>query len=609
MLSFKGVDNASYYRLDARRAAVLHGLHGHGQLAQPGAPVGAAADHGLAALLRHRVPRRRLPLRPRVGARARVLRRRPPLGVLRHHPPGSGALAGEADRRAVGRRPGRLPGRQLPGALGRVERDVPRHDARLLARRRRTSPSSRRGSPARATSTSPTAARRSRRSTSSPRTTASRCAISSRTTRSTTRRTSRTTSDGTDDNRSWNCGVEGETDDPGGERAARAAAAQLPRDAAALAGRADAARRRRARAHAARQQQRVVPGQRDVVVRLGGGGRGAARVHAAADPAAARASGLPPLGVPHGTSSARLGAARRLVVPARRPPDDADATGSAATGTTLGVFLNGAEIPSRTPHGEAIVDDSFLVLFNASPETVDVHAADAPLRLGVDGRAGDGRRSRRRASSARARRSACRTARWCCSGARRLSPCASISPARCSRRTSATFSSACAARLRAEGFDVFVPHEEALALDNTPADVIFAKDYAGLHDADAVLAVLDGPQTDDGTACEIGIFYALMQSRAGAEGNRRAASPTCAARAAAKATASTSSSRAASRRRARSSPISTPRSRRSPPGARDSSARRRRRGTRAPRRRRAAARLCRARSPRSAPGSCRRRPS
>ena len=49
----------------------------------------------------------------------------------------------------------------------------------------------------------------------------------------------------------------------------RAAAAQLARDAAPLAGGADAARRRRARADAARQQQRLVPGQRDLVVRLG----------------------------------------------------------------------------------------------------------------------------------------------------------------------------------------------------------------------------------------------------------------------------------------------------------------------------------------------------
>ena len=178
---------------DAGRAALLHGLHRHGQLAQPGAPVGAAADHGLAALLRDRLPRRRVPLRPRVGARARVLRRRPALGVLRHDPPGSGALAGEADRRAVGRRARRLPGRQLPGAVGGVERHLPRHDARLLARageRRRLRVALHRlerSLPGRR----PHAVRR--RSTSSPRTTASRCAISSRTTRSTTRRTARTT--------------------------------------------------------------------------------------------------------------------------------------------------------------------------------------------------------------------------------------------------------------------------------------------------------------------------------------------------------------------------------------------------------------------------------
>jgi nucleoside 2-deoxyribosyltransferase len=29
--------------------------------------------------------------------------------------------------------------------------------------------------------------------------------------------------------------------------------------------------------------------------------------------------------------------------------------------------------------------------------------------------------------------------------------------------------------------------------------------------ANAVLAILDGPVIDDGTACEIGIFYGLMQ--------------------------------------------------------------------------------------------------
>ena len=59
------------------RPALLHGLHGHRQLAQRAQPAHAAADHGLAALLGHRDARRRVPLRPRVHAGPRVLRRRP----------------------------------------------------------------------------------------------------------------------------------------------------------------------------------------------------------------------------------------------------------------------------------------------------------------------------------------------------------------------------------------------------------------------------------------------------------------------------------------------------------------------------------------------------
>ena len=58
-------------------------------------------------------------------------------------------------------------------------------------------------------------------------------------------------------------------------RCASASAAQLPGDAVALAGRADAARRRRDGPHAGRQQQRLLPGQRDLVVRLGPGRRSA----------------------------------------------------------------------------------------------------------------------------------------------------------------------------------------------------------------------------------------------------------------------------------------------------------------------------------------------
>src|SRR3954452_1919171 len=76
-----------------------------------------------------------------------------------------------------------------------------------------------------------------------------------------------------------------------------------------------------------------------------------------------------------------------------------------------------------------------------------------------------------------------------------------------------SFIDECAAALRADGFDVFVPHEHELATgtDVTPA-WIFAKDRPGIEGADAVLAILDGPMVDDGTACEIGMFHALMQS-------------------------------------------------------------------------------------------------
>ena len=41
---------------------------------------------------------------------------------------------------------------------------------------------------------------------------------------------------------------------------------------------------------------------------------------------------------------------------------------------------------------------------------------------------------------------------------------------------------------------------------------IFAQDRPGIERADAMLAILDGPSVDDGTACEIGMFHALMQA-------------------------------------------------------------------------------------------------
>ena len=126
-----------------------------------------------------------------------------------------GPLAGEADRRAVGRGPRRLPGRQLSGPVSRVERALPRRlrrywkgDDNLASRARLPADRVGRSVPGRAA--------RSRRpaSTSSPRTTGSRCTISSPTASKHNEANGEHNHDGADDNQSWNHGVEGETDDP-----------------------------------------------------------------------------------------------------------------------------------------------------------------------------------------------------------------------------------------------------------------------------------------------------------------------------------------------------------------------------------------------------------
>ncbi|PSR23232.1 MAG: hypothetical protein C7B45_03825 [Sulfobacillus acidophilus] len=67
------------------------------------------------------------------------------------------------------------------------------------------------------------------------------------------------------------------------------------------------------------------------------------------------------------------------------------------------------------------------------------------------------------------------------------------------------------ARLRAEGYECFIPHEHSLKTDDLSARAVFEKDGEGLFRAHAVVALLDGPMIDDGTACEIGLFYGLMQ--------------------------------------------------------------------------------------------------
>jgi pullulanase/glycogen debranching enzyme len=75
--------------------------------------------------------------------------------------------------------------------------------------------------------------------------------------------------DGDNNNHSWNCGVEGPTDNPEINALREPSAPEFPDNTFSFPGRAHAIRRRRVGPDAKRQQQRVLPGQRDQLVQLG----------------------------------------------------------------------------------------------------------------------------------------------------------------------------------------------------------------------------------------------------------------------------------------------------------------------------------------------------
>jgi nucleoside 2-deoxyribosyltransferase len=58
--------------------------------------------------------------------------------------------------------------------------------------------------------------------------------------------------------------------------------------------------------------------------------------------------------------------------------------------------------------------------------------------------------------------------------------------------------------LRAAGHEVFLPQEMEASTD---AAEIFATDVGGIDWADAVVAIMDGPDPDSGTAWEVGYAY------------------------------------------------------------------------------------------------------
>ena len=153
-LSMKGIDNPAYYRL------VEDDLRYYMDYTGTGNSLNVRNPHSLQLImdsLRYWVTEMHVDgFRFDLGLDAgpRVLRRRPAGDVLRARAAGPGGQPGEADRRAVGHRAGRLPGRRLPAAVDRVERRVPRHASATSGAASRRWASSPRGWPAPPTSTS-----------------------------------------------------------------------------------------------------------------------------------------------------------------------------------------------------------------------------------------------------------------------------------------------------------------------------------------------------------------------------------------------------------------------------------------------------------------------
>ena len=198
-LSLRGIDNAAYYRLNAENRRYYVDFTGCGNTLNLRAPARAAAGDGFAALLGRRDARRRLPLRPRLGARARGRQGRrtsaPSSTRSRQDPVLTSVklIAEPWDLGHGGYQVGNFP----PGWAEWNDQYRDTH-ARLLEGRRRRDRRLR-AAPHRlaATSTAASGAARTPASTSSPRTTASRCTTWSPTTRSTTRPTARTTATAT----------------------------------------------------------------------------------------------------------------------------------------------------------------------------------------------------------------------------------------------------------------------------------------------------------------------------------------------------------------------------------------------------------------------------
>ena len=120
-LSFRGLDNASYYRLVPDNPRHCINDTGTGNTLNLSLPRVLQMVMDSLRYWVTIVPRRRVSLRSRRDAGPRVRRFRSRRRLLRRTAAGSGPVTGQADRRTMGHRPGRLPTGQSSARLRRME--------------------------------------------------------------------------------------------------------------------------------------------------------------------------------------------------------------------------------------------------------------------------------------------------------------------------------------------------------------------------------------------------------------------------------------------------------------------------------------------------------
>ena len=92
-LSFRGIDNPTYYRLVTDNPRYYMDYTGTGNTLNMRASAGAEAGDGQPAVLGAGDARRRVPVRSGIGTGARTARRGSAVGILRRHQSGPGAFS------------------------------------------------------------------------------------------------------------------------------------------------------------------------------------------------------------------------------------------------------------------------------------------------------------------------------------------------------------------------------------------------------------------------------------------------------------------------------------------------------------------------------------